>query len=142
MGNLRVTPYNRRFNPTRRGRRARNSILILSVISLSAVSFYVSGDIAVKRYRGIYTTGFEVDIFRPCGSQGRWWVAADSSEKFEKAFSSFEVPHDFFETRSLYVEWEGKKSRLGSFGHLGGSQREIRITDIVKVKKYEGDCDQ
>lgn len=115
--------------------------LVLIALVALLFAFLGSGDFIEKQYKGKYNIGFEVNTFHPCGSNQRWWVEADSTTNFIAALSAFKPPEEIFKVTSIYVEWRGRKSFFGFYGHLGHSHRKIEVSKIEEAKAYVNDCE-
>lgn len=90
-----------------------------------------------KTYRGLYSFGFEVSSFKPCGDEEKWWVVY-SSESVSNALFSVKPDGGY---RALYLEAKGTVTDEGQYGHLGEYKREFNITAVVKIQKeIPADC--
>ena len=79
---------------------------------------------------GCYSCCFEVGDFVPRGgSRARWWVAgyppAFQAEFVDLAGKELQSGDGVFTVR---VRVKGTVSKLGSYGHMGTSSRELRIS--------------
>lgn len=87
------------------------------------------------RLAGHYSQGFEVDAFRPCGSQESWWVT--DGEDLRRRYRELDVPP----YEPVYVELRGTVGPDGSWGHLGIYRRELAVTEVLVARTATaGDC--
>lgn len=89
---------------------------------------------AAERHRGLYTWGFEVSGFQPCGSSESWWVTAgDLYPRYREVATADYQP--------VYVEVTGEVGPPGRYGHMGAYSREIAVRDVAVMRPLrEGDC--
>ena len=88
------------------------------------------------RYMGFYAQGFEVDGFRPCGSDESWWV----TEGAELRTRYRELTTRQYE--EVYVELRGQVGPRGRYGHLGAYTRELSVDEVITIRPiHPGDCD-
>lgn len=78
-------------------------------------------------YRGHYSVGFEKREFVPCGSPERWWATGPLA-----ASLAVQAGTDRGEG-TIFVEWRGKKSSRGHFGHLGVYDRELEVRKVIRT---------
>jgi len=85
-------------------------------------------------FRGVYTLGFERSEFVPCrGAKDRWWVtgAPTPVQGRPDLFAPYRKPGVLGFT--VYVEWRGKASAKGRYGHMGAYSREMNVTQVRAV---------
>jgi hypothetical protein len=86
-------------------------------------------------FQGYYTHGFEVSQFTPQGTNEKWWLEGS----IEDIIRQLVAPKD--ETPKLkspiYIVVEGKLSKPGKYGHLGGYVRRLSVEKVVQVKQNE-----
>jgi len=90
--------------------------------------------------RGYYASGFEVSTFQPCDSRETWWVSGSMVEldMAHRRIVGSAAPND--KVKPIYVELMGEVSGLGSHGHFGVSDRELKVDTLVKADRiYETD---
>ena len=76
---------------------------------------------------GHYSQGFEVDAFRPCGSDEKWWVTEGTELRSRYAALS---PKQYEE---VYVEIRGHAGPVGKYGHLGAYARELAVGEVIAI---------
>lgn len=79
-------------------------------------------------YSGFYVGGFETSIFFISNSCAVW--LSD-----DMCMISDDV--DCFSHIKAYITVEGVMSPRGQFGHLGGFDRELHVTKVVKVQRIK-----
>jgi len=72
----------------------------------------------------VYSYGFEVSAFRPCGLSTPWWATGDLTPL------RTQPPPD---AASVYAEVDGELSDLGQYGHLGAYPRQLEIRKVRQV---------
>jgi hypothetical protein len=88
-------------------------------------------------FRGHYESRFEVDSFRPCGRNERWWVRHETDELVRA------VTHpDGTFGGEVYAELEGTVTDRGTYGHLGAYDRELTVLKVVHVETPRKACDE
>ena len=100
---------------------------VLSFIVLPAIA---AGACATSRfaesgeYQGIFSHGFEADVFAPCGSRERWWAVlpSDAVEKYNEMVEPYEP---------VMVRVRGTISERGPSGHLGRYDRYITVDSVL-----------
>lgn len=85
-------------------------------------------------YRGHYTRGFEANGFVACGSDKGWWVEFASAEVSNDLNARVPGPSALERYVTAYVVWRGTPSRKGSYGHLGASEREFRVEEVIEAR--------
>ena len=91
-------------------------------------------DPGAERYRGLYTWGFEVSGFQPCGSSESWWVTAgDLHTRYREVATADYQP--------VYVEVTGEVGAAGRYGHMGAYTREIAVRSVAVMRPVrDSDC--
>jgi hypothetical protein len=88
-----------------------------------------------ERFTGHYSQGFEVDSFRPCGSEESWWVT--QGDELRARYRAL-APGPYEE---VYVEVRGHAGPTGEFGHLGAYDRELAAGEVVTIRPAaDRDC--
>jgi hypothetical protein len=116
------------------------ALWILLVIGISGILVYAgiklfSADpLGLTFYRGTYTTGFELSIFIPCGTDDEMWAEGNLQKIYD--FISPIPPEGFVlgDTTEVYVEIKAKVSPPGSYGALGVFRRQIDMFEITKIQ--------
>jgi len=82
-------------------------------------------------YKGVYSFGPEVKLFRDCDNGTEFWVT-DSSRQLELKYSqlNFEKPY-----LPVYVEVEGTKIRSGKDGLGSEYDSTLVIKKLIKITK-------
>ncbi len=89
----------------------------------------------MRQFSGIYQQGFEVEIFRPCGSPYAWWVVR-GDELNARYRRVTQAPYD-----KVFVIVRGQVTERGSWGHLGKYIRQIAVDEVIRVDpKKRGRC--
>ena len=123
----------------------RISRLIILLNALASTSCAASGRIhsgVPIKFCGHYEKRFEVDSFRPCGLDERWWV----NHETDALIRAVTAPHGGVGGEA-YVELLGEVGERGSYGHLGAYDRELTVRKVIRVepprKAYSDpvDCD-
>ena len=88
-----------------------------------------------RQFAGFYASGFEVESFRPCGSQEQWWVTEAQALRARYA----EVAATPYQ--EVYVVIRGEAGPEGRYGHLAAYQREVAVREVLELRAArEGDC--
>lgn len=83
---------------------------------------------SATEFRGVYSAGFEVSSFRPCGSSERWWVSAPGA--LHEAYVKLNpVPY-----QEIYAVILGDTSGVGRVGHLGLYSRYLSVDSLVEAR--------
>ncbi len=84
---------------------------------------------------GIYTGGFEVHSFTPCGSKEDWWLAdRDINDRY--GARSVSKPETYWQ-----IEIRALVSPLGKYGHLGGYVRCVtKVEFLSAVESQTNEC--
>lgn len=101
--------------------------LTLSLLALLGACA-VTGTGGSTEYAGLYSQGFEVDSFQPCGSPEKWWVT-EGEELRERYRQAGVQPYD-----RVYVVVRGRVGPPGRYGHLGAYARELRVERVVELR--------
>ena len=121
------------------------TLIALALISLNGCSTSDNADtnefkldnIPSDTIKGRYYSGFESSTFTPCNSNESWWTYGGNSQLFSiyGSIASDTEP-------SVFIQVKGDVSDIGFFGHLGLYDREINVTELFYMKKFQdGDCD-
>jgi hypothetical protein len=82
-------------------------------------------------FRGFYSAGFEQELFQPCGSSERWWVArAGPLRQHYEALGA--RPYE-----PIYAVVRGDTTPLGHAGHLGLYQRYVSIVAVDSARRID-----
>jgi hypothetical protein len=100
--------------------------IVLALVPLAACVSDATG-LAADRFTGYYSQGFEVDAFRPCDSDERWWVTEGADLRTRYAALSPE-PYE-----EVFVEVRGHAGPPGKYGHLGAYSRELAVDEVVTI---------
>jgi hypothetical protein len=107
-------------------------ILALAACGSAATNGQVEG--AAGTIRGVYTAGFEVSEFTPCGADTAMWLETAGKDVWEGHHPGFDA--------SVILEVEGEIEQKAKqdedslefqqgFGHLGAYETRILVTRIV-----------
>ena len=108
--------------------------IILAPLVLGACVSAVTGS-EDEVLAGHYSQGFEVDAFRPCGSEESWWVTQGAELRSRYQALS---PRQYQE---VYVELRGDAGPRGQYGHLGAYTRELAAREVIEIRPAaEADC--
>lgn len=99
---------------------------LLSLALAGACAF--TGPGASTEYAGVYSQGFEVDSFQPCGSPEQWWVTR-GEELRERYRQVATRPYE-----EVYVVVRGRVGPPGHYGHMGAYARELSVDEVVQVR--------
>ena len=84
---------------------------------------------------GIYTGGFEVHSFKPCGSKENWWLA-DRGINDRYAVRSATKPETYWR-----IQIRALVSPLRQYGHLGGYARCVtKVEFLSAVESQTNEC--
>jgi len=94
-------------------------------------------------FRGRWTVGFEANDFVPCRDseavRPRRWSVTFGRGGTPRHWQS--VPTDSFGLRTYFVRWRGTRVGPGYFGHLGGGEYQLTVTDVREMRAQRpGDC--
>ena len=87
-----------------------------------------TGDHQSAKYSGYYTSNFEVSLFRPKGSNERWWVVGNAR-----------IPCHIPSNSYVYVEVIGILSSRGMHGHEGMYDRQLEALKFVSCRPARND---
>jgi hypothetical protein len=112
--------------------------LIVLVSAVASTSCGASSQIhsgVPSKFCGHYEKGFEVDSFRPCGLDERWWVNHETDALIRA------VTHpDGSVGGEAYVELQGEVGERGSYGHLGAYERELTVRKVILAEPPRKAC--
>ena len=112
------------------------SALIIVFLSFGMIQTFEAPDKA-QEYEGIYYRQFEHHAFIPCGAKESWWVNSNIDYELKMKYMSVKLPDKDF----IYLKVIGEISELGHYGHLGMSDRDLFINEIIAAKPREPkDC--
>jgi hypothetical protein len=108
--------------------------IALAPLLLGTCTSAISGS-QEETLAGHYSQGFEVDAFRPCGSEERWWVT--EGEELRARYRAL-APGQYQE---VYVELKGHTGPTGKYGHLGAYTRELSAGEVIEIRpSTDRDC--
>ena len=87
-------------------------------------------------YAGTFTYGFEVVSFTPCNSTEAWWLNGEAAAMTELRTRYAALTKTM---QPVYVRLRGLASEHGSYGHMGGYQREFYLQDVLEVRAIQAD---
>ncbi|HEV2129662.1 MAG TPA: hypothetical protein VGR27_01080 [Longimicrobiaceae bacterium] len=108
-----------------------NKVLFPLLLLLTGCASVTSG--RPELFRGFYEHGFEVESFRLCGSQERWWVVRG----YELNRRYRELTQAQYER--VYAEVRGYAGPAGRYGHLGAYARELTVVEVLEVRRTPPD---
>ena len=110
------------------------NIYVAAALALGGCASSLTGA-GGDRLSGHYSEGFEVDAFRPCGSEATWWVTeGDGLRRRYRALAS--KPYE-----EVYVELTGRAGPVGTFGHMGAYERELQVEEVLTIRPAtDRDC--
>jgi len=106
------------------------SLLVLAIpICLPiAVACRDPSGVVVGDFHGHFATGFEVSSFSPCGENESWWTFGELDAVYE-----FLAPlRGHYQT--AFVSLRGEVTEKGSYGPMGGYERQLRVTAVLQVR--------
>ena len=80
-------------------------------------------------FAGYFRHGWETSDFRPAGTKERWWLEG----ALTKLSGSCGI------SAPCYLVVRGNLSGLGRHGHLGDSNRELEVTEIIEQRPLNSD---
>ena len=110
------------------------------MVSALALASCASGRIhsgVLSRFCGHYEKRFEVDSFRPCGLDERWWVRHETHALIQ----AITAP-DGTVGGEAYVELLGEVGEGGRYGHLGAYDRELTVQKVVRIEPPRKACSE
>jgi ELWxxDGT repeat protein len=97
-----------------------------------------TGQGVIEKVKGHYHHCIECSNVYPCNSAENWWVQVAPQGFLERYFEARKIPSEY---SSVYVHVKGVKSELGTYGHLGASDRLFDIVEIIEMReRRENDC--
>jgi hypothetical protein len=88
----------------------------------------------VEIVSGLYSWGFEVSDFRPCGLDEKWWVVGSEPE-LSTRYNALTL--ETYEP--VYARLAGIKSRPGQYGYLGAYDRQFEVREILELRTLQND---
>lgn len=81
----------------------------------------------VRQFQGIFSHGFEADVFKPCGSAEQWWAVlpSDAIAKYNEMVEPYQP---------VMVRVRGTISERGPSGHLGRYDRYITVDSVLMMQ--------
>ena len=114
--------------------RFRSQALVVVLAMLSLASAACEGE-RRSTFRGRYLHAFEASAFTECGATEGWWASFEARHPtLDSAIAAERALEDHTE---VYLVVRGRLSPEGSYGHLGGSRRELRIEAIETVLPWD-----
>ena len=94
--------------------------------------------------RGLFSEGFEMASFEPCGQQERWWLQSFGGEEDPFWAEVWRLRDVYIAENNIksagyvspvyYVEGRGTLSQKGQYGHMGWYQRQFFLTEVVEIR--------
>ena len=111
-------------------------IVLILIVSCDATNiFKPRSNSHGTKISGIYWSAFEVSALYPCGSDEVWWLIG--SEEFYQRY--WDLRLQTYER--AFVRLHGIRSKLGHYGHLGGYDREFKVSRVIEIRKSsDTDC--
>lgn len=91
-----------------------------------------SGATDPRVFRGTLALGFERSVFVPEGEDVAYWATGDFGEIAN-------APIGGNQDQTFVVVLEGTLSEPGHYGHLGGYERELRISKVRSQEPIQGE---
>jgi hypothetical protein len=91
-----------------------------------------AGDTAV--FRGTVRLGFEQVEFVECGSEERWWVEPARSAVGHELVRGVKIVSTTTDRGAAAVEFRGRPSPRGRYGHMNRYDREFVLDEVVTVR--------
>ena len=104
--------------------------LLAATLALAACN----GHGATARYVGLYQDSFETQAFTAEGTTQAWWVTFESEAQGAMTAAKQKNPESPPFGFRLTVEFEGRLSEPGHYGHLGAYPRHLTVTRVLSVK--------
>jgi hypothetical protein len=118
----------------------------MGVVRLVLAVILLCGGCGADSTRGVHTvhgdltTGSEGWLFRPCGSDERWWFDLTPFDN-GKTIPGWEAAMQAMVPRcpdgaatcghnGVYLEGVARVSAMGTYGHLGKYDREVEFTSV------------
>jgi hypothetical protein len=120
-------------------------LLLLFLASLACQTLFPGIGTQSGEFEGYYASGFEVSSFVPCGMTGNasygagYWLTGTT--EFYDQYYALVQSSGFDPTgyQSVYVRFKGELSPPGHYGHLGGYEREVTVTELLEMS-VDGKC--
>jgi hypothetical protein len=81
-------------------------------------------------FRGIYIAGWEASSFRACSHSDYWWMSGEIGPIFDAVPRN---PETLQTATAAYVHVRGRRSKRGSYGHLGAFRYELVVSEVLDV---------
>lgn len=105
-------------------------LLTLAGLALAACASPASA--RAQRFSGTYDWHFETSSFRPDGGGGPYWLSGEGDTLEQIAAP---IGHtDRGTWGRFHIVVEGRLSAEGHYGHMGGYQRELRVTRVIESR--------
>jgi len=112
----------------------KRAMILAATLVASGCTASVSGPES-GRYTGLYSQGFEVDSFQPCGSRESWWVT--DGEELRRRYRAIATA----QYQQVYVELRGTIGPEGKYGHMGAHTRELSVQEVLTIREArQTDC--
>lgn len=86
-----------------------------------------------QEFRGFYEYGFEVESFRLCGSDERWWVVR--GDELNRRYRELtDAPY-----QRVYAEIRGQAGPAGRYGHMAAYTRQLTVVEVLEVRRTAPD---
>jgi hypothetical protein len=105
----------------------RSSIRALALLAIVAAACATARSDEVREYQGIFSHGFEADVFKPCGSAEQWWAVlpSDAIAKYDEMVEPYQP---------VMVRVRGTISDRGPSGHLGRYDRYMTVDSVLMMQ--------
>ena len=103
---------------------SRYLILAILSVTVTAGACATGRSDESREYQGIFSHGFEADVFKPCGSGEQWWATlpSDAIAKYNDMVEPYQP---------VMVRVRGTISERGPSGHLGRYDRYITVDSVL-----------
>ena len=116
-------------------------VVISSLGMLGAAAVAVTAMLIYRPqvYEGHLSIGFETSAFTPCDASyrgERWWASGlppEGHARYRELTTKMYEP--------VFLKVRAIRTRKGSYGHMGGYQRELTIVELLELRVAQpADC--
>jgi hypothetical protein len=102
-------------------------LAIVAVSSAFVAACAAHGSEGAQHYNGMFSHGFEADVFIPCGSREQWWAVLPSEDvaKYDALVAPYEP---------VFVRVRGRITDRGPSGHLGRYDRYLHVDSVLNMQ--------
>ena len=102
----------------------RSLLLAFGCMTMGAGACATSRSDESREFQGIFSHGFEADVFKPCGSGEQWWATlpSDAIAKYNTMVEPYQP---------VMVRVRGTISERGRSGHLGRYDRYLTVDTVL-----------